>query len=148
MSTQPIQPIQPIQPNPPIDGGLFGNVQSIGTGHFEFPKPLADKYRPMQIKDFIGLAKIKTMLSNFATKPSSCGWVFCGPSGTGKTSMAQALCAALGGEFRHLPSGKCDMKAIDELVRNCWYAPISPWRNHVFLSGEICIGDSGDFDDG
>ena len=24
----------------------------------------------------------------------------------------------------------------------------SPWRNHVFLSGEICIGDSGDFDDG
>jgi hypothetical protein len=26
--------------------------------------------------------------------------------------------------------------------------PSSPWRNHVFLSGEICIGDSGDFDDG
>ncbi len=26
--------------------------------------------------------------------------------------------------------------------------PSSPWRNSVFLSGEICIGDSGDFDDG
>jgi hypothetical protein len=23
----------------------------------------------------------------------------------------------------------------------------SPWRNHDFLSDEICIGDSGDFDD-
>jgi hypothetical protein len=24
----------------------------------------------------------------------------------------------------------------------------SPWRNHAFLSDEICIGDSGGFDDG
>ena len=28
------------------------------------------------------------------------------------------------------------------------FSASSPWRNHVFLSGEICIGDSGDFDDG
>ena len=26
--------------------------------------------------------------------------------------------------------------------------PSSPWRNHVFLSDEICIGDSGELDDG
>jgi hypothetical protein len=26
--------------------------------------------------------------------------------------------------------------------------PSSPWWNHDFLSDKICIGDSGDFDDG
>ena len=33
-------------------------------------------------------------------------------------------------------------------LREIYKPLISPWRNHAFLSDEICIGDSGGFDDG
>lgn len=106
--------------------GLYGKGQSIGTtSAFEFPQPLAEKYRPTQIADFIGLDKVKKILCAFAARPSVSAWVFVGPADTGKTTMAQALCSAIGGEFHHLPSGKCDARAIDDTVRMCWYAPMA-----------------------
>ena len=116
----------------PIDGGLFGDISpSMGTtGELEFPalppqpKPLAEKYRPTKIADFIGLDKPKKILSAFAQRPTVSAWTFVGPPGTGKTTMAQALCAAVRGEFHHIPSQKCDARAIDEVVRMCWYAPM------------------------
>jgi replication-associated recombination protein RarA len=88
-----------------------------------FPKPLAEKYRPTAIADFIGLDKVKKILSAFSIRPTVSAWVFVGPAGTGKTTMAQALCSAIKGEFHHIPSQKCDARAIDDVVRQCWYAP-------------------------
>jgi replication-associated recombination protein RarA len=88
-----------------------------------FPKPLAEKYRPVHISDFIGLDKVKKILSAFSIRPTVSAWVFVGPAGTGKTTMAQALCSAIHGEFHHIPSQKCDARAIDDVVRQCWYAP-------------------------
>jgi hypothetical protein len=38
--------------------------------------------------------------------------------------------------------------SIDRLDVKKKSGPRSPWWNHDFLSDEICIGDSGDFDDG
>jgi replication-associated recombination protein RarA len=108
MSTQPFE-------------SLFPSAQA----GFAYPKPLAEKYRPVQISDFIGLDKVKKILSAFSARPTVSAWTFVGPAGTGKTTMAQALCSAIGGEFHHLPSGKCDARAIDDVVRQCWYAPMN-----------------------
>lgn len=112
---------------------MFDEVPRIAgeTSAFEFPalpeppKPLAEKYRPRAIGEFIGLDKVKKILTAFASRPTTSAWVFVGPAGTGKTSMAQALCTAIRGEFHHIPSQKCDAKAIDDVVRQCWYVPAS-----------------------
>lgn len=56
---------------------------------------LVDKYEPKRIADFIGLEKVKRILTVFVADPSESAWLFTGPSGTGKTSMAHAVAAEL-----------------------------------------------------
>ena len=62
-------------------------------------------------------------------------WVFVGPAGTGKTTMAQALAETISGEFHHIPSQKCTAASIDDIVRMCWYAPMRG-TFHVVLVDE------------
>ena len=103
---------------------MFPNQQPNGQqSALEYPKPLAEKYRPTTIPEFIGLDKVKKILTAFSARPCVSAWVFVGPAGTGKTSMAQALCASIGGEFHHIPSQRCTAQAIDEVTRMCWYCP-------------------------
>jgi len=66
-----------------------------------FPQSLAEKYRPRTIAEFVGLDKPKHILAKFAAQPYPSAWLFVGPSGVGKTSMAQALCAEIKGELTH-----------------------------------------------
>src|SRR5258708_33716370 len=100
---------------------MFPNQQPANQSMaFEFPKPLAEKYRPSTIPEFIGLDKVKKILAAFAARPCVSAWVFVGPAGTGKTSMAQALNTAINGEFHHVPSQKCDTRAIADSTRQCW----------------------------
>jgi replication-associated recombination protein RarA len=116
---------------------IFSNPQPIGSASaFDFSKPLAEKYRCTRISEFIGLPRVKTILAAFVKRPTVSAWIFLGPAGTGKTTMAQSLCAAIGGEFHHLPSGKCDARAIEELTRMCWSAPMGKgW--HVCVIDEF-----------
>jgi len=60
-----------------------------------FPQSLTEKYRPTRIADFIGLDRAKKVLTAFSKRPASGAWLFVGPSGVGKSTMALALAAEL-----------------------------------------------------
>lgn len=53
-----------------------------------FPQSLVEKYRPTRITDFIGLDRPKKVLTAFCKRPASGAWLFVGPSGVGKSTMA------------------------------------------------------------
>lgn len=114
---------------------LFQETVQTQTG-LNFPLPLAEKYRPRLIPDFLGLEKPRKVLEAFSQRAMSSAWVFVGPPGTGKTSMGQALCEAIKGEFHHIPSQKCDARSIDEVVRMCWYCPSVAGSFHVVVVDE------------
>jgi replication-associated recombination protein RarA len=95
----------------------------MSTPGFAFPQSLAEKYRPRSIRDFAGLEKPKRILSKFATNPYSAAWLFTGPPGTGKTTMALALSEMLAAELHHIPSQQCNVSAVEDVIRQCWYVP-------------------------
>ena len=108
----------------------------MSTLSFAFPQPLAEKYRPMRIADFVGLERPKKVLAAFLKRPTPGAWLFVGPSGVGKSSMALALAAELAGELHKIPSQKCTASAIEDVVRQCWYAPMTPGGFHIVLADE------------
>jgi DNA polymerase III gamma/tau subunit len=103
---------------------------------FAFPQSLAEKYRPHTIAEFVGLEKPKKILAKFARAPYPSAWLFTGSSGVGKTSMAQALCAEIGGELHHIPSQKCTVEAIEKACHDCHYLPFTPGSFHIVLCDE------------
>jgi replication factor C subunit 2/4 len=116
---------------------LFDNMQAIrGQAGIVFPASLAEKYRPHSLAEFVGLHKPKKILSKFAESPYSSAWLFVGPSGTGKTSMALAFCEAIRGELHHIPSQQCNVETIENVIRNCHYVPSTGKSFHVVLCDE------------
>lgn len=101
-----------------------------------FPQPLAEKYRPSAISEFIGLDKPKRILTNFARSPRSVAFLFKGPSGTGKSTMALALCEAIGGELIHIPSSHCTVAELEESLRMTQYVPMAGKRFWFVLVDE------------
>jgi replication-associated recombination protein RarA len=101
-----------------------------------FPASLSEKYRPHSFDAFVGLDKAKKVLAKFAASPfPNAAFLFVGPSGTGKTSIALALCEAIRGELHHIPSQNCNVGTLEDTVRQCHYVP----RNntlHVVLVDE------------
>ncbi len=95
----------------------------MSTPSFAFPQSLTDKYRPRCIEDFAGLEKPKKILRKFAANPYPSAWLFVGPPGTGKTTMALALADLLSAELHHIPSQQCNVSAVEDVIRQCWYVP-------------------------
>jgi replication factor C subunit 2/4 len=97
----------------------------MSTPTLAFPEPLAEKYRPRSIAEFIGLEKPKKIMASFARNPRSAAFLFTGPSGTGKTTMALALCEAIGGEVIHIPSSHCTVAELEDALRMTQYVPMA-----------------------
>jgi replication-associated recombination protein RarA len=106
----------------------------VSTPSFAFPQSLADKYRPRRIEDFAGLEKPKKILRKFAANPYPSAWLFVGPPGVGKTTMALALTETLSAELHHIPSQQCNVSAVEDVIRQCWYIPRSGF--HLVLVDE------------
>jgi replication-associated recombination protein RarA len=103
---------------------------------FMFPASLSEKYRPRTLSEFVGLDKPKRVLAKFADAPfPNTAFLFIGPSGTGKTTMGLALCAALRGELHHIPSQSCNVANVEDTVRQCHYVPKNG-TYHVVLVDE------------
>jgi replication factor C subunit 2/4 len=106
------------------------------TPSFAFPQPLADKYRPRTIADFIGLDKARRVLTSFAQRPRNAAFLFTGPSGTGKTTMALAMCDSIGGELIHIPSSHCTVAELEDALRLTQYVPMAGKRFWFVLVDE------------
>lgn len=108
---------------------------------FQFPQSLAERYQPTTISQFVGLEKPKKILAKFAENPYPSAWLFIGPSGIGKTSMALAICKAVAGELHHIPSQSCDLATVKAVTDRCHYYPRiqetgQPGRFHFVLVDE------------
>ena len=116
---------------------LFGeSFASPSQTNLDFPVALTEKYRPRSIVEFIGLDKAKKLCSKLAERPFDSAWLFIGPSGTGKTSLALALAASLPAEIHHIPSQECNLDNIERVRRTCQYVPMSGCKMHLVLVDE------------
>lgn len=101
-----------------------------------FPQSLAEKYCPRRIQDFIGLEKPRKILARLAAQPYASAWLFVGPSGTGKTSLALALTAEINAELIHIPSQHCTVSELEEALRMTMYVPMQGKRFWLILVDE------------
>lgn len=114
-----------------------------------FPESLTEKYRPQRIDDFAGLnAKpgkpgtlpkpgTKAILRSLVRAPrDGGGWIFVGPSGTGKTSMGLALANEMNAELHHITSQNCNLETIERVWGKCHFVPMLPFSRHLILIDE------------
>lgn len=116
---------------PVIRAAFSSDVRSTPT--LTFPVRLSEKLRPRKINDFVGLTKAKRILSRFVANPYACSFLFYGPPGIGKTSMALAMAEEMNAEFHHLGSQKCNLESLEHICRMCEYVPLNGGLHFVLI---------------
>ena len=85
---------------------------------------LVEKYRPTTIDGFIGIEDIRADMTDFVCDPYSSAWLFVGKSGTGKTTLAQAIASDLGAQVHHIPSQSCTVETVKQLRHTLAFKPL------------------------
>jgi replication-associated recombination protein RarA len=97
---------------------------------------LTEQYRPTRVADFIGLDKVKEEMECLIADPVSSAWLFKGHSGSGKTSLAMAVCNELDAELHLIPSQTCTVDAVASIRQKTKHLPMFGKRFHLFLIDE------------
>lgn len=97
---------------------------------------LVEKYRPTKISGFIGIDDARETAQELVDAPYSSAWCFVGASGTGKTTLAQAIAGELGAEVHHIPSQSCTVETVKQLRHKLAFAPMFGARWHVVIVDE------------
>jgi len=102
------------------------------------PLPLTERYRPRDLATILGQPKVVKALQAFTRNPYSAAFLFEGETGTGKTSTAVALAAALGcqvdqadfGGVTQVASGEQTAANVQETCQQLHNRPLlgSGWR--------------------
>ena len=118
----------------------IGHKSGLGSAEdatsLGFPVSLTERYRPLTMSEFVGLSKPKAICAKLAANPFPSAWLFLGPSGTGKTTMAAALAQMIPAEVHHIPSQNCDLATLERVSRTCQYVPMEGKRMHMILIDE------------
>ena len=89
----------------------------------------------MQISRASG--SIKTLFGKFTASPYASAWLLTGPAGTGKTTLAYAIAATIGGQIHHIASRNCNLETVGQVCYDCHSYPMfakSPW--HIVIVDE------------
>ena len=97
---------------------------------------LVEKWRPRDFKDFVGLKAVKRMLNGFISRPHSQAFLFCGPPGTGKTTMARVLADRLNFGLVHVESQGMNVDRVESLKRQTMYYPPEGKLGYLVLCDE------------
>jgi hypothetical protein len=112
------------------------------------PGPLTERWRPRTLDDLAGQDQVVRVLGKFAANPYPAAFIFEGETGTGKTSAAWALAAAVGcdvdarppefGGVHVIASGEQTADTIRDLDRRLHLSPFtgSGWK--------VCIVNEAD----
>jgi len=114
------------------------SLTANGGRQFLFRQPAGKGYRPKCLQAILGQPKALKILETFARSPRPAAFLFEGESGTGKTSAAIGLAAALGCAVEHaefggvwtIASGEQSADAVRDKYRRLSLTPMcgSGWK--------------------
>lgn len=95
---------------------------------------LLTKYRPRRFEDVVGHTKVVSSFKTALDKGSSKAFLFTGPSGVGKTTLARLAARYLKAEIVEVKAAvKTGIDDVRELIEDSQYAPFSGKKRVVLL---------------
>lgn len=98
--------------------------------------PLADRMRPTTIDQVVGQEHLLGEggpLRRFVEQGALPSMIFWGPPGTGKTTIAQAICTSAGVKMERLSAIESGVKDLRAVIERAAHLPLDPRRTVLFI---------------